>query len=161
MPFRTLTQCCDCDQIVDNHLNHDCPNDPMKDPAKKAEHDAKDAEYERQAAAWDTWMDDHPEIEAAYPSMGHTPDEIAINGRVVLFAEGDEFWGGEEGGNYSSLPMDSPTWAEVILEFEKAMFCTGDYHHSFLEGLCVDGKPPKWAVIRENIDSYASFSTGS
>ena len=45
-------QCTDCDEIMPAGIqcDHDCPNDPMKDPVKRAEHEAWQREFDRQAA---------------------------------------------------------------------------------------------------------------
>jgi hypothetical protein len=56
-------------------------------------------------------------------------------GKVRVFMEGDEFWGGSQSRNYYGKVLENPTWRQIAAEAGKAMKVTRDYHHSFLECL--------------------------
>lgn len=129
MPFTHKYQCTDCNEIMDSPLSHDCPNDPMKDPVKRAEFEARQAEYEKHFQAWEDWLDVHCPGHSGTASIREYPNDVAHKGKCILVA----YEGGEIA--YQSQLLDSPTWGEVMIEFEKSMIATDDYHHCFLEGL--------------------------
>ena len=93
---------------------------------------------------------------AAYESdEGDLPidnlDEIAIEGKVKFRAEHDPDSG--EGDEYTSPVLDSPTWLDVAVLANQMIKTTGDYHHQFLESVC---------VLRERDGiKIAGFSMGS
>ena len=133
MPFKMIYRCTDCGQDVDDIYNHDCPN-PHHDKV------------------WEDWIKENaPHIETVCPSVPNHPDEIAFHGQCFLHLPYDEFWG--DGEPYTSRNYTNPTWGEVLIEFEKAIIQTGDYHHSFLEGLNLSKKVCSVP--------YVEFSTGS
>jgi hypothetical protein len=59
--------------------------------------------------------------------------EVAVQGKVILVSDHDDFWG--EGEPFRSVELDSPTWLEVCVQANLMIHCTGDHHHIFLEGL--------------------------
>jgi len=154
MPFESLARCTDCHTIMHHHetSDHDCPNDPMKDPVKRAEAEEWEARFEATTKMWEDWVEENaPHIKTAYPSIDNHPDEIAFHGQCFLHLPHDGFWG--EGEAYTSRNYTNPTWGEVLIEFEKAIIQTGDYHHSFLEGLNLSKKVCSVQILE--------FSTGS
>ncbi len=60
-------------------------------------------------------------------------NEVAIEGRCMLMAKRDEFWGGKESEDYSSPVLENPTWLEVSVLANAAIKTTNDFHHRFLE----------------------------
>lgn len=66
-------------------------------------------------------------------------DEVAGPGRVILVYQRMPFFG--NGEDYCSEVLENPTWLKVCVEANRAIHCTGDHHHTFLEGLnkkCVE-----------------------
>lgn len=112
----------------------------------KAEFEKWDAENGRRAKVWDEWTEGKG-IGHAFPSVEHDPEEIAVQGKCMLTLPGDDV-------SYTSPVLSSPTWGEVLLCFEEAIKITGDYHHSFLEGLSRPEEPEGEVAVVE-------FSTGS
>lgn len=94
-------------------------------------------EFDRHTKLWADWVEKNaPGIDHACPSVDHGPEEVAVHGDCFLHLPYDEFWtAGPEGKAYTSRQLTNPTWGQVLVEFEKAIKTTGDYHHSFLEGL--------------------------
>lgn len=154
MPFTTLYQCTDCGWTGNHYSEHeDCP----KRPEREAENAAWQAAFDRRTKVWEDWQAEHaPNIEHAYPSVDHDPTEIAVHGQCVLYLPYDEFWasGPNNERAYTSKVLTDPTWGEVLICFEEAIKCTGDYHHTFLEGLIVPEEP-------EGEVAHIEFSTGS
>ena len=66
-------------------------------------------------------------------SVDKPMDEVAVEGKAVFIMRNDEFWG--EGIDYRSEIKTNPTWLDVAVLADAAIRCTGDYHHSFLEGI--------------------------
>jgi len=60
-------------------------------------------------------------------------DEVAIEGKAILVAENDSFWG--EGTDYESEVVENPTWLQVAVLANAMIKKIGDYHHIFLEGV--------------------------
>jgi hypothetical protein len=85
---------------------------------------------------------------------------VAIEGRCILRAPRDEFWGGKDSKEYRSDFIDSPTWAQVFSRFGSAMKTTRDYHHQFLEGVYLDRSAPAVIDGGKEVPVYR-FSTGS
>jgi len=85
------------------------------------------------------WDKPHEELEkrlakrTVFYSVDAPMDEIAVEGKVVFIMPHDEFWG--EGLDYRSEIKTNPTWLDVAVLADAAIRCTGDYHHSFFEGI--------------------------
>jgi len=62
-------------------------------------------------------------------------DEVPIEGRVVIFEPGDQFWGGDETRDYKSPILHSPTWLELCVIANEMMHVTGDMNHCFVESI--------------------------
>jgi hypothetical protein len=82
-------------------------------------------------------------------------DEVAVDGKVIFVAEGDEFYGGDESSDYQSPVLENPTWLELCKHFNDQIKTTGDYHHIFFEGVYKTKKNPI-----EGVPVYR-FATGS
>lgn len=156
MPFRNIIQCTNCDWIGTNYRDHeDCPKDPMKDPVERAKYQQWADEYRRNEAAWEQWEEETGELAHATPSVREYPSDIAHIGFCVIVQDGDV--------PFVSHILKNPTWADVIREFDKAIPCTGDYHHVFLEGLgpaVLSDKLKKAIGPNPNVH-VLQFSTGS
>ena len=104
---------------------------------EKPERDKQFAESEAKAdkirSAWDEWEETNGEFRHAVPSMGCAPDEVAVEGRCILF-DFDEYGYGH-GTAYTCLKLENPTWGKVMTTFDMSIIVTGDEHHCFLEGL--------------------------
>ena len=77
-------------------------------------------------------------------SINNPLDEVAVKGKVSFYCNGDFDWGDEEedGENYVGPVLTDPTWMDVARCADQMIKTTGDYHHSFLEGISKvkDGK---------------------
>ena len=62
-------------------------------------------------------------------------DKVAVEGKVILIGQRDEFWGGEKSRNYVSEVLDNPTWLDVAVCANAMIRRVRDEHHVFLEGL--------------------------
>lgn len=69
-------------------------------------------------------------------------DDVAVEGTVRFIADRDEYWGGVESANYTSPEVTNPTWLQVAVFANEAIWITNDHHHVFLEGISKvkDGK---------------------
>ena len=54
---------------------------------------------------------------------------------IILISTHDDFFGGENGRTYISKKLYKPTYLDILIEANKSIKITGDYHHRFLEGL--------------------------
>lgn len=61
-------------------------------------------------------------------------NEVATKGKVMVVAEGDEFFGGRKSKSYQSSILENPTWLDLYKESHDVMKMTGDEHHCFFEG---------------------------
>lgn len=154
MPFRMLTQCTDCDEIVERCDDHDCPNDPMKDPVKRAAHEAWEAEFDKNYESWEAYQDNRGETKVAYPSVREYPNEVAFEGRCIIFDEGGDC------ENYVSDVLENPTWGDLLYLFDAAIEKTKDQHHSFMEGHYQIDEVPDWIEVPKGV-TVLRFATGS
>jgi hypothetical protein len=81
-------------------------------------------------------------------------NEVAIEGKCILFAKADDFWGDGTSVDYYSPVLENPTWLDVAVHADAAIIATRDFHHNFLEGVYPDGKD------KDGIAMY-EFSMGS
>jgi hypothetical protein len=72
-------------------------------------------------------------------------DEVAVEGNVVLVAKSDPFFGA--GKDFTSEPIVSPTWMQVVGIANQSVACTKDEHHVFLEELSDTGKTSDGARV--------------
>ncbi len=141
MAFIHRTFCEDCGAEVDDVFKHGpevCPESEQNRKKRKADNDSWEKEYNRVSKAWEKWEKKNP-LNHCIPSVSHLPNEIAVEGRCILVDDA-EYPGelndhGEPVADFRSGVLINPTWGEVALEFDKCIPTTGDYHHSFLEGL--------------------------
>lgn len=161
MAFTTEYRCTDCDQLVGTNIrDHDCPDDPMKDPVKIAAAEEWEREFERNNAAWEAFQDTLDSELVAIPSVKQYPEEIAFEGRCVVIDTGDNFWGEDECGNFVSDVLDRPTWGDMLIQFDKAINTTQDFHHSFMEGVGEVDEVPEWVDVDDDV-TVLKFHTGS
>lgn len=157
--------------LPDNFFGMNAHGSSFDDPERFVELKANEDEYGQVSDAM------HAKVEAAI--RAHNPDasvhvyysaykskpngtpidnldEQAAAGPVILVQAGEY---DEEGlGDYESPVLESPTWLMVSVHFNDAIVRTGDYHHSFLEGLYLDKKAT--AARGDGVKVYR-FATGS
>lgn len=61
----------------------------------------------------------------------------AFEGKCVVKAEADPFWGGEKSKPYCSRVLENPTWGDLFRCSKAQQKKTLDLHHSFFEGAYV------------------------
>jgi hypothetical protein len=54
---------------------------------------------------------------------------------IVLINIFDDYFGEQDGFTYKSKIMKKPTYFDILVESNKSVSITNDYHHVFLEGL--------------------------
>jgi hypothetical protein len=120
-------------------------------------------EYERIAEAWDAWFREHGVPDFAQESVPNEPDEIAHEGRCIVFIDGDD-----GASTYVSNVLTNPTWGDILMEFDQAIPVVNDYHHTFMEGLrCLTVcQWPEWVFNITRDDKHDDvivyeFCTGS
>lgn len=69
--------------------------------------------------------------EVAYDCL----DEIAVKGKVILWACKNPFWGGKKSQDFFSEVLENPTWLQVNIEANRMMTVVNDPHHVFVEGI--------------------------
>lgn len=73
-----------------------------------------------------------------YDEEGYVLNDLgrtAIDGKVVVRAKHDEFWG--KGKDYESKPVANPTWLDLAVLADEQIKTTGDYSHIFFEDVIV------------------------
>lgn len=81
-------------------------------------------------------------------------DEVAIEGKAIITQLSNYKDDEEDHDDYESPIVENPTWLDVCVLFNQAIPLTGDYHHSFLEGVY------KTKEEKDGVPIYR-FSTGS
>lgn len=112
--------------------------------------------------AWDKphkELDKYLESRNVFYSVDSDMNDTAIIGTAVLVMPHDEFWG--EGEDYVSEPVTNPTWLELAILADAAIKRTGDYHHSFFEGVCIAGRYREEAGRKVNGVPAWEFIMGS
>ena len=101
-------------------------------------------------------------VYSAYPTADDLPvdnlDEIAIEGKCIVYLGRNTGWGGEESRHWTSGVLENPTWLELCALFNDAMHSVKDLHHCFLEGVTLDGHLGE--SCNEGVPVY-EFCTGS
>lgn len=62
-------------------------------------------------------------------------DEVAVEGKVILWADKNPFWGGRKSQEFFSEVLENPTWLRVNVEANRMMAVVLDPHHVFVEGI--------------------------
>jgi hypothetical protein len=87
-------------------------------------------------------------------------DEVAFEGKCVLFQDHDNFFG--SGRSYISEELENPTWLQVSVEANKMIEVTGDDHHIYLESIYkVSSEYSSDAPEVEDDVTILKFSMGS
>ena len=60
---------------------------------------------------------------------------IESNSNIVLINIYNDFFGSIGGYTFISKKIYNPTYLDILIEANKSIIITGDYHHTFLEGL--------------------------
>ena len=85
----------------------------------------------------------------------HKLNEIAVQGKCQFVADVDHFWVSEDyPQNYLSDVIEDPSWIDVAMMANEMIHTIQDYHHVFLEGICVDS-------VDSNGVQIVKFSMGS
>jgi len=88
---------------------------------------------------------------SAYNTRNDLPinnlNRIAFKGKGILVAKNDSFWG--DGEDYESDLIEDPTWLQIAVLSNAMIKRTGDYHHSFLEGICRTKKTKNGITVFE------------
>lgn len=61
--------------------------------------------------------------------------EVVLQGRVIVFAMHDPFWG--KGKHFRSEKLRNPTWLDLARVANQMIHVTGDHHHIYLEDYAV------------------------
>lgn len=63
--------------------------------------------------------------------------ERIYQNNIILINKYDPFFSGQHGvgNNYISNKLNFPTYFDILVEANKSVVYTGDYHHIYLEGL--------------------------
>jgi hypothetical protein len=81
---------------------------------------------------------------------------------IILINVFDEFFGEEDGITFISNRMAKPSYYDILIEANKSVVITGDYHHTYLEGLNHINKLFEYSGIRPNRNiEYYEFILGS
>ena len=90
--------------------------------------------------------------------------KFETNKDIILINVFDDFFGEEDGDTFISNRMVKPSYYDILVEANKSIVITGDYHHTYLEGLnhIPNNKLFEYSGIRpnRNIDYY-EFILGS
>ena len=90
--------------------------------------------------------------------------KFETNKDIILINVYNDFFGEEDGDTFISNRMVKPSYYDILVEANKSVIITGDYHHIFLEGLnhIPNNKLFEYSGIRpnRNIDYY-EFILGS
>jgi len=87
-----------------------------------------------------------------------------INKDIILINVYSEFFGEENGVTFMSDRIKNPTYYDILVEANKSVIVTGDYHHTFLEGLnhIPNNKLLEYSGITPNRNvEYYEFILGS
>ena len=78
--------------------------------------------------------------------------KFETNKDIILINVFDEFFGEEDGMTYISNRIKNPTYYDILVEANKSVVITGDYHHTYLEGLnhIPNNKLLEYSGIRPN-----------
>lgn len=85
-------------------------------------------------------------------------DRVAVEGKVILFQEASDYWGGAASENYESEILENPTWMDVAIRANRMVKQVADLHHIFLEAVYLDKK--RTAARTDGVKVY-NFSMGS
>ena len=83
---------------------------------------------------------------------------------IILINIFNEFFGEEDGKTFISNRMVKPTYYDILKEANKSIIITGDYHHTYLEGLnhIPNNKLLEYSGIKPNRNvEYYEFILGS
>jgi len=90
--------------------------------------------------------------------------KFKTNNDIILINVFEDFFGEEDGITFISNRMVKPSYYDILIEANKSIVITGDYHHTFLEGLnhIPNNNLLEYSGIRpnRNIDYY-EFILGS
>ena len=62
-------------------------------------------------------------------------DNFDVKGKLIFINHLSEFFGSPYGSVYKSRIIINPTYLDIMILANRAIKQTGDYHHTFLEGL--------------------------
>jgi predicted RNA-binding Zn-ribbon protein involved in translation (DUF1610 family) len=150
MPFLTVFKCTECNEVLETLEERDSHDCPVGDSAIARGNKWREV-YEVNKAVWESWRAKREQtgrrrIKYAIESVDQGPDDVAVEGTMVLASYNDE-WGG--GDQWHSKPITNPTWGQVLVALDKAIRVTGDRHHVFMEGLENTGRKHRGVTVWE------------
>jgi len=90
--------------------------------------------------------------------------KFKTNKDIILINVFGEFFGEEDGSTYISDRLKNPSYYDILIEANKSVIITGDYHHTYLEGLnyIPNNNLFEYSGIRPNRNiEYYEFILGS
>jgi len=90
--------------------------------------------------------------------------KFETNKDIILINIFDDYFGEEDGLTYVSKRIVKPSYFDILVEANKSVIHTADYHHIYLEGLnhIPNNKLFKYSGIRPNRNvEYFEFILGS
>ena len=90
--------------------------------------------------------------------------KFKTNKDIILINVFGEFFGEEDGSTYISDRLKRPSYYDILIEANKSVIITGDYHHTYLEGLnyIPNNNLFEYSGIRPNRNiEYYEFILGS
>jgi hypothetical protein len=145
MPFVTKTFCTDCEEEVQHMSSHDCSESPENVMKREAEDKAWTEEYDKNAAAWGAYCGQNNIGNIGIPSVRGYPDQIAHEGRCIIYAVSDA----EEYKDYATPILTNPTYGEIFRLFEDSILIAGDDHHIYFEGIQQIKDTRQWPEITD------------
>lgn len=61
--------------------------------------------------------------------------KFETNKDIIIINKYSDYFGEEDGSTYISDILKRPSYYDILIEANKSIVITGDYHHTYLEGL--------------------------
>jgi len=103
-------------------------------------------------------------VNVSYCMEEYLFSKFETNKDIILINVYDDFFGEEDGDTFISNRIKNPTYFDILVEANKSVIITGDYHHTYLEGLnhISNNKLLEYSGIRPNRNvEYYEFILGS
>ena len=90
--------------------------------------------------------------------------KFETNKDIIIINKYSDYFGEEDGSTYISDRLKRPSYYDILIEANKSVIITGDYHHTYLEGLnyIPNNNLFEYSGIRPNRNiEYYEFILGS
>ena len=90
--------------------------------------------------------------------------KFETNKDIIIINKYSDYFGEEDGSTFISDRLKRPSYYDILVEANKSVIITGDYHHTYLEGLnnIPNNKLFEYAMIIPNRNiKYYEFILGS